>query len=227
MLRKRAPLLLSSLVALACSSEPDRVRPAPAPSEATGTAPSQPAAPAAVATTPPQESRLERILKIESFEDALAALKPLMKDDYNSVSDGSTMLMIWAAKNPIAFRRNFQNVVKDRWASMLSAQTSASRIKKDPVGERGKRICAWGHVVSIHYQRTDVGNINSGQLLTSVGDVFDYVAIEADPAFEKEIVERTRVKLCGVFTELNDYPNSAGGTSHGLRVIGHFFSREE
>jgi hypothetical protein len=53
-------------------------------------------------------------------------------------------------------------------------------------------------------------------------DVIDYVAVEFSRTFEKDILEHSRVQLCGFFTELNDYPNSGGGMSHGVRFIGIF-----
>ena len=191
------------------------------------------AQPASESGGPAKESAEDALLANKDRDELLRDLTPMMKDGYDSLSDGSKLLMRWALlhtnkqvtgsqQTENLFAGAFFSADKRGRLSVKKSETSIRALKKDPDSARGRRLCVWGRIISIHYDSTPLGNFNSGQMITDSMDVIDYIAVEFSKSFERDIVERSRAKMCGLFTELNDYPNSAGGTSHAIRLIGMF-----
>lgn len=223
-------LFLVVIAAVALPSKTGRAPLHPVPTVAQS--PEPPSAPPPTAEQSKQ-SKEDALLAITNRDEVLPRLTPLMKDGYDSFSDGSRLLLKWAllhTNKQISGTTNTENFFAGAFftegkrgrLTPKKSETSIRALKKDPESARGQRLCVSGRIISIHYERTAVGNFNEGQMYTDSSDVVDYIAVEESKQFERDIVEHSRVKLCGLFTELNDYPNSGGGTSHAIRLIGMF-----
>jgi hypothetical protein len=98
---------------------------------------------------------------------------PLMKDDYNSISEGSQFLIAWSLAHTNqetpgtetmqnSFVSGLFTLGKTGRMTPKKASTTLKIIKKDPEAERGKELCVSGQIVSIRYNRTGIGNFSTG-----------------------------------------------------------------
>lgn len=169
--------------------------------------------PAVVAVAPPAMPTPTAV--VEAVEDtpvtlwgAVRQYKSRMGDEYtgDKMPEGARLLGWWAMKHLRWW--DFSELPKTKFALAL----------KDPEEERGKVLCDTGLVFEILVERIpDMGKI-AHVGVTTRGDVYQFVAV-GDTG---KIVEGSKATFCGVLVGKWDYPNSGGGTTHALRLVGMF-----
>jgi hypothetical protein len=97
-------------------------------------------------------------------------------------------------------------------------ETSYLLAEKDSDEARGKRMCVSGTVIQIEVEKTDVGKLNTGLLMSWSNNLFNYVTVGTSG----ELVAQSAARICGVVTGKYDYSNSAGGTGHAIEIVGMF-----
>jgi hypothetical protein len=163
--------------------------------------------PAAVAA-PPVKTPADRILATPGRVEALGIARPFMVDRFNGDSDGTVLAAVWANR-----------YMKWSDAEPLVNETSIAAIRKDPEEALGLRLCSRGSVVEIHTSKTDAGKLYTGRLITASGDIVRFAAAGSTGAL---VEGSSDARLCGIVTGLDEYQNSAGGTGHGVVVVGMF-----
>lgn len=156
----------------------------------------------------PKEDPIETLLAIQSMPEALAACLPSMGDSVDSPSVGGALFAIWAArKMNLLFVRVPRN------------ETSFAAVKKDSVGERGKRICFNGKIVEIAKSDNGQGDtIYEGKMFDSDFNIATFYAAGSTEG----VFEGTKTRFCGVVSGRHSYSNAGGGTSHSVEMIGVF-----
>jgi len=174
----------------------------PVPPNSTPVVPVAPAAP-----SDPTREFAALLASKKTLPEALAITKPLMGDEYNQASAGAKFLTVWSATNLT-------------WASSQppADETSIGLVMKDPDEQRGKRLCAPGTIVQITVNRTDLGPIGEGLMITEAGNIISYLAVRSTG----DLVEQSVARFCGIVTGKYDYPNSGGGTGHAVQMVGMF-----
>jgi len=106
-----------------------------------------------------------------------------------------------------------------RWSELQALpETTVAKAKKDSDAERGKRLCMSGTIVEIATEKVDTKKIYNGRLFDVAMSVITFHAVGSSG----ELVEHSTARFCGVFTGVNAYPNSGGGTTHAVRAVGMF-----
>jgi hypothetical protein len=144
---------------------------APTPSPP-GTTPTEPHAPPITPDAPPP-----------ILAETIARLKPTFGDGVDNA--GARELARFASMH-VAWRD----------VTITDAETSIPLVLKDPVPERGKRLCATGALTDI--ERADLDNrpAFSGTLRTADGDDVRFIAVGSTGA----LVKRSTGTICGVVT---------------------------
>ena len=163
------------------------------------------AVPESAPTAAPEPEKPQRhpALDAKTREEAFKLANP---GDGGS-NEGMVMFAGWAASNM-------------KWSDVgvTTDETSSAKIKKDSDEERGKRICASGRIIEIETAKTPIGKFYEGGLITNSRDIFRFVTVGSSG----DLVEGSQARLCGVVTGTNSYSNSAGGTTHGVQLVGMF-----
>lgn len=147
----------------------------------------------------------ELILEKETLGDAITFAKPDMGDS-SSVSVGAVLLGAWSMKNL-------------SWADLNGLDSTEYKlVRKDPDEERGKKLCVSGRLIEISVQRTDYGKFSEGGMFSSSGNVTRFFAVKSTG----NLVEGSPARFCGVVTGNQSYPNSGGGTTHAVYLVGMF-----
>lgn len=146
-----------------------------------------------------------------SFDAAVAALKSQMKDTFDEMNPATLALGMWASK-------------RLAWADVAVAknETSVALVMKDSEEEAGKRMCASGMIIEIAVQKIQGHKLAVGLLITNARSIVRFVAAGSSGA----LVANSGARFCGVVTGKFDYGNSAGGTGHGIQMVGMFDLKE-
>lgn len=156
----------------------------------------------------PEPTPEERLAKTVQSKTTLATVLPLVKPHFNDglkLDTGKAILLGWVDSHLT-------------WSELEQLpETTFGKVQKDSASERGKRICRSGVVVEIAKMK-DFPNAFVGGLLTSTREVLRFYSV-GDTG---ELVGGSSAKFCGIVTGTDDYANSAGGTTHGVAVIGMF-----
>ena len=156
---------------------------------------------------PPKESIFDKVKKETTLEGALILSKPLMTDTHNEHSPGETVLTVWALQHM-------------KWADVgvVKDETTFKLVKKDSDEEKGKRLCATGRLIQISVEKTNLGKVYSGLLITNSRDIYSFSNVGSSGS----LVEEDRVRTCGIVIGNYSYSNSGGGTGHTVQLVGMF-----
>ncbi|MBA2540914.1 MAG: hypothetical protein H0V17_14840 [Deltaproteobacteria bacterium] len=123
---------------------------------------------------------------------AIAVAKPKLTDTRDAPSEGTKLLLRWAA-------------ARMRWADVAVAknETSLEQVEKDPMPQVGKRLCIVGPLAKIEKQTVDGIEIHVARIAIANGDAIEIYAIGSTGT----LVKRKPAKFCGVVTGRYD----AGG----------------
>lgn len=178
----------------------------PEASQGDSSAPTHIAIPAQLKAEPPPPTPVERIRAAPSLEAALKVAKPAFDDTFDSTSDGAKLFATWAVDNL-------------RWSQLSNLEeTKYALVMKDPDEERGKRLCGRGLLVEIQAERTAHGKVHHGGIALGYAKVLRFYAVGSTG----KLVARKNARFCGVVVGKQSYRNSAGGTAHGLMLVGIF-----
>lgn len=154
-----------------------------------------------VETQPPAVKK-----KSESLMAAIASHKQIMTDvSAEESNDGAAEFSRWAAQNM-------------KWEELNSLEKTTYKLAlKDPESHRGKRLCVEGMVSQIRGQedgakRTYWGVLHEGY------NVYSFIAV-GDTG---DIVSDSVASFCGVFTGVEYYSNTDGGSTESASVVGMF-----
>lgn len=151
---------------------------------------------------------IERVMAIETFENAVAFVQPYMADTRNDDSVGATLLALWAQSNL-------------RWSDVQVAEdeTTIKLTRKDPDAARGKRFCYSGRLVQIEKKsKSSQLPMWVGLLSTRRRDIIRFYAAGSSG----DLVDGSKARFCGVVTGLFSYDNAGGGTTHAVSAVGMF-----
>lgn len=156
---------------------------------------------------PPREKTLtERLAEQSSLVGALPIATQLFDNSTNELDTGSALFAIWS---------NSQL----KWFELQSVpETKRALVMKDPVAERGKRLCVSGSIVEIQVDRSAGKPIYNGTLMTPGFHAVRYAAVGSTG----ELVESSAARFCGIVTGIMSYSNAGGGTTHAAYVVGMF-----
>lgn len=157
---------------------------------------------------PPQvRTPAQRAAVATSLNDAIRILRPLMSDtDNGQVSQGAAALAVWSQQNL-------------HWRDLQAMPDSArADVMKDPEAFRGRQLCASGTIVQIHADHSVSPPVFEGGLMTASSDMVRFLAVRSTSG----LVENSAARLCGIITGLQSYPNTLGGTTHAVYVVGMF-----
>lgn len=166
---------------------------------------------AAVAPPAPKaapESDWSKLSKMNSYPSAITFTTPMMTDTFDGkVDQGTAFLALWSIKHLA-------------WTNVAVAknETTFAEARKDSDAARGKRVCVNGTVIEISVEKTEDGKVFNGTLLTSAADLYRFYVVRSTGT----LVAQSSGRLCGFVTGKFDYPNSAGGTGHAIKVVGMF-----
>jgi hypothetical protein len=90
-------------------------------------------------------------------------------------------------------------------------------VMKDSDEERGKGMCVTGRIIEIAVEKTDKGKFAHAGIISNM-DVTKVVAVGSTG----ELVEGKTATFCGVVIGKHSYPNSGGGQTHTVRLVGMF-----
>jgi len=146
-------------------------------------------------------------MKKTSLAEAVSFLSSKMDDTVDKHSEGGVLLAAWSAKHM-------------EWADVGVAvdETSYAKVQKDSEEERGKRMCVTGQIVQISIERTSIGKLNKGLLLSRSDKLYSFVGIKGSG----ELVQMSRARFCGVVIGNYMYHNSRGGVGHAVELVGMF-----
>lgn len=143
-----------------------------------------------------------------NLREAVASTRMEMSDvQGGDVSTGAAKLAIWGAENM-------------RWADLQEIPTTKyGLVMKDPDAQRGHKLCASGRVIEIEVDRSVPGSkVFLGGMYDDGGRIYRFVALQSTG----EIVADSHARLCGIVTGQQHYPNSAGGVTHAVHLVGLF-----
>jgi hypothetical protein len=165
-------------------------------------APTVPATP----PTPPQPTTGELLMASSSLPVAIGIISPNFKDTENDTDPAAALFALWALNNMT-------------WTELQALpETKHALVLKDSVAERGKRNCYTGVIVEIEVDRSAGKPLYLGGLATHSGQVARFAAVGSTG----DLVQKSGAKFCGVVTGRSSYSNSAGGTTHGVFLVGMF-----
>ncbi len=174
-------------------------------------APTRELKPSVRAPEPPKpKTVLEQMREIEDIDTAVALARPSMGDTSGGPSKGAAFLGMWFLAHGV-----------DQKALAKLPATARGKVLKDSAAELGRRICTSGRILEIAAEHTDSGTVYSGGMMSNF-EVTRFMAI-GDTG---ELVEGSRARFCGVVTGIENYPNSAGGVTHAVALVGGFDLRK-
>lgn len=159
--------------------------------------------PAPVTRLSPLADRVRKLTTMATVDEALTLVT--LKDTVGEEAEvGAVELGFWAIKNM-------------RWDDVsTTGHPGFGAIQKNPDAARGKKGCWAGAIVEIRETNVpDAGIVSFGGLLTEEG-VVRFLAVRDSTGIEKASAAR----ICGVVTGLQSYPNSVGGMTHAVFVVG-------
>ena len=117
--------------------------------------------------------------------NTIASVLPQMTDDRRAPSEGAMVL----ARELMAFAT---------WADLVVAknETSLELVEKDPMAQRGKRLCIAGTLARIEKTAIAGTPLHTARLVTKTGDALEVYAIGSTGA----LVKRKPARFCGVVT---------------------------
>lgn len=184
-------MMLLILVLTACSKETEKAantnQPVMVPSQA------------------PQEPEQPR-LNFINLKEAIVAIKPIMRDTINEISEGAVLLALWSANN-----LNFSDFDK-------MSQSKYSLIMKDPDEERGKLLCTVGNIIEIQVEKAEGNKFYHGGLVDDYGQIYRFIAVRSTG----DLVAGSVAHFCGIVTGKQSYANSIGGVAHAVFLVGMF-----
>ncbi len=146
------------------------------------------------------------IMSKQTLNEAIEAVKPIMTDETNSLSEGAIALALWGNE-------------KMKWKDLQEIPSSKfSLVQKDSDEERGKKICTSGSIVEISAEKTEMGKFYSGGLYGSDGNIYRFLAVGTSG----DLVGRSQAKLCGIVIGKQDYSGSNSNTVHAVFLVGMF-----
>lgn len=142
-----------------------------------------------------------------NLREAVASTMLDMADIHGiGVSKGAALLAIWGSDHM-------------KWSELQAVPSSKyGMVMKEPDSQRGKRLCATGHVIEIAKDSSVPQQIYLGGLSDEDGKIYRYIAVGSTG----EIVADSRARFCGVVTGQQHYPNSVGGEAHAVHLVGMF-----
>jgi hypothetical protein len=144
---------------------------------------------------------VQRLRQAETLHEAMDICSPLMGDKYEDLSIGGACLAAWG-KSHLTWTN--VHVSKD--------ETSPGLVFKNSTSQLGKRICSAGTVVEI----TENNNITEGELAGYSGTIYHFLTVGSSGS----IVQKSAAHLCGIVVGTYSYPNSGGGTTHTIDLVG-------
>ncbi|WP_415878677.1 hypothetical protein [Methylomonas sp. TEB] len=157
----------------------------------------------------PVIDKAEQLARFQSYtlQEAIEISKPEMEDIQGiGVSKGSGILAYWASFGL-------------KWQELQALPKSKyGLVMKDSVPELGKRLCVTGHVAEIQRERSIDQPIFTGGIIDNEAKVYRFAAVGSTG----EIVANDRASFCGIITGQQHYPNSIGGVSHAVYLVGMF-----
>lgn len=185
-------MMLLILVLTACSKEPKK----------TANTKNEPVMDQSSTHQEPEQPRLNFV----NLTEAIAAIKPIMSDTVNEVSQGAALLALWSANN-----LNFSDFDK-------MSKSKYSLIMKDPDEERGKLLCTIGSIIEIQVEKADGNKFYNGGLVDNYGYIYRFIAVRSTG----DLVAGSVAHFCGVVTGKQSYYNSVGGMAHAVFLVGMF-----
>lgn len=194
---------LAPVIALAFAVGCNKDRSVTADPASSASAESKLAAPAIVEP----ETDFQKIQKLGSFSQALVFAKPKMEDTYAKIDAGTALFALWSIK-------------KLRWSdiSVSKNETTVASVLKDSEAARGKRMCFSGTIIEIAVEKTEEGKVFNGLIVDPQMDLYRFNAVGSTG----DLVAKSNARFCGIVTSKFDYPNSAGGTGHAIKIVGMF-----
>jgi hypothetical protein len=137
---------------------------------------------------------------------AVAAARPLMIDQNDTVSGGTLMLLGWSARHM-------------KWADVAVKhdETTYDRVQDDVDGQRGKRMCVSGKIKTFFRVHTESASHVAGVLEAPGGHNFAFRTV-GDPG---TLDGGSAARLCGVVTGRNPAAN-AEGPARAVFLVGMF-----
>lgn len=101
-------------------------------------------------------------------------------------------------------------------------KTTHEAVMRDADLERGKRLCVSGSVVQISGETIDGKRFYEAGIVTnSVKGTLDVTRVVAIGDVT-DIFQGREAMFCGIVVGRETYPNTGGGTSHAVRLVGMF-----
>jgi hypothetical protein len=153
-----------------------------------------------------QPTLLEQLNQHQHFDGSLKVAIRHFGDSRNEADVGAMTFAVWSTKHMV-------------WASIQKQpETKHALVLKDPVSERGKKMCSSGTMIEIRVDRSTGNPIYDGGIMSNGGKVTRFMAVGSSG----ELVENSPARICGIVTGTYSYGNSAGGTTHAVNVVGMF-----
>lgn len=159
--------------------------------------------------TQPEENQedIAAFVKTLSLQQAIDLAKPNMADIQGlDVSKGTAMLAFWSTIN--LKWNELQDIPKGKYGLTM----------KDSESQRGKRLCVSGEIIEIERDKSVAQPIFSGGIYDEGGRIYRFIAVGSTG----EIVANSNAVFCGIVTGQQHYPNSMGGMSHAVTLVGMF-----
>ena len=171
--------------------------------------PPLPAAPETVAAPTPEPApptRGELLARTAELSKAIDILKPAFELSGEGNAPAAALLATWSGLHMT-------------WAALQKIpETQKALVMKDPAAEVGKRLCWSGSVFEISTDHSAGYPVYDGGIIGDDGGIVRFFAVGSSG----DIVEHSWARVCGIVTGAVAYPNSGGGTTHGVHVVGMF-----
>jgi GYF domain 2 len=171
--------------------------------------PPLPAAPEAVATPTPEPApptHGELLARTADLSTAIAILKPDFELTGEGNAPAAALLATWSGLHMT-------------WPALQKIpETQKALVMKEPAAEVGKRLCWSGSVFEISTDHSAGYQVYDGGIMGDDGGIVRFFAVGSSG----DIVEHSWARVCGIVTGAVAYPNSGGGTTHGVHVVGMF-----
>ena len=159
----------------------------------------------------PLKKARNRMRKEAKQAEAMKAISEI-KSQLSGVQDGADL----SVRQMITVARHLAD--KDLKYSAISKMPHCNfkEAMKDPDSERGKSIRIRGRIIQI----TKDGDYFTGLICT--GRFCDKIYYFMTPGTTRGLNEQSNASFAGIVAQRYSYPNSGGGTTHSLALVGYF-----
>jgi hypothetical protein len=161
-----------------------------------------------VVEPPPEVTLKSQLDSTNTLAGALIVLRAHLKDAVGTPDLGAVLLAIWSTKHLT-------------WKDLtLLPKTSRALVLKDSEAERGKSLCAEGSInqITADHSAGPGQTIYEGGIVTSSMAIVRFLAVGSTGT----LIENSNARFCGVVTGRYSYPNTGGGTTHAVQMVGFF-----